>query len=64
MNYNKDPESWAKVNPDEVLRSSPVHARNVLEMALQDIARMSMEIKRLKGRSQSSGIRALEGDRK
>jgi len=60
MNYNKDPESWAKVNPDSVVSGSLIQARNVLEMALQDIARMSIEIKRLKARSQSSGIRKSE----
>lgn len=48
MNYNRTPDEWSKVNPDAVVRGSDIQARNVLEMALQDIARMSMEIKRLK----------------
>lgn len=48
MNYNRTPEEWSKVSPDAVVRGSEIQARNVLEMALQDIARMSMEIKRLK----------------
>lgn len=42
---NKDPESWARVHP-EILE--PQHLRNVLLMAIQDIATMHAEMKRLR----------------
>lgn len=45
---NRTPEEWSLVKPDAVVAGSAAQARNVLEMALQDIARMAIEIKRLK----------------
>jgi hypothetical protein len=49
VSLNKDPSSWAKVKPDAVIFGSAAQARNVIGMALQDIAQMAMEIERLKG---------------
>lgn len=44
MNLNKDPESWAKVDPKAVLAGSQAQSENVLKMALQDIARLAKEL--------------------
>lgn len=54
MNYNRTPEEWSKVDPSAVVGGSPAQARNVLEMALQDIARMAIEIKRLKNKERAA----------
>ena len=40
---NLTPETWAQVRPDAFLDGSIVQARNVLEMALQDIAKLAAE---------------------
>lgn len=40
---NKDPESWARVKPDAFLTGSIVQARNVIEMAVQDIAKLAAD---------------------
>lgn len=48
MNLNKDPESWSKVSPKAVSEASQANIFNVLEMALQDIAKMALEIEALK----------------
>jgi len=45
---NSTPEQWAKVSANAVVGGSSAQARNVLEMALQDIARMGEEIERLR----------------
>jgi hypothetical protein len=45
---NKDVEAWACVVPDAFLTGSIVQARNVIEMACQDIARLAAENKRLR----------------
>ena len=45
---NKTLEQWAKVVPDAFLSGSIVQARNVIEMALQDIAELNKEIIKLK----------------
>ena len=37
---NKDHESWARVSVDAVCSGSPAQVRNVLAMALADIAEM------------------------
>lgn len=50
MNLNKDPESWARVKADAFLDGSIVQARNVIEMAVQDIARLAAENVRLQQR--------------
>lgn len=47
MNLNKDPERWALVKPDAFLTGSIVQARNVIEMALHDIAVLHAEVLRL-----------------
>lgn len=46
MNLNKDPKSWAHVHPEIVLNGSHAQARNVLTMALADIARLAAEVER------------------
>jgi hypothetical protein len=38
MKMNRKPTDWAVVSPDAVVAGSTAQARNVLEMALQDIA--------------------------
>lgn len=38
---NLTPEQWSEVNPDAVASGSWAQARNVLEMAQQDIARLA-----------------------
>lgn len=48
MKLNKDAESWARVKPDAFLTGSIVQARNVIEMALQDIAALHAEVEALK----------------
>ena len=48
MNLNKDPESWSKVSARAVSEASQANIFNVLEMALQDIAKMAAEIETLK----------------
>jgi hypothetical protein len=50
MNLNKDPESWARVKPDAFLDGNIVQARNVIEMAVQDIGRLAAENVRLQQR--------------
>lgn len=47
MNLNKDPENWARVHPQIVLDGSQAQARNVLAMALQDIATLAAAVERL-----------------
>ena len=44
---NRDPQAWAKVVPDAFLDGSIVQARNVIEMATQDIAALDSERKHL-----------------
>ena len=41
------PERWALVKPDAFLTGSIVQARNVIEMALHDIAVLHAEVLRL-----------------
>lgn len=48
MNLNKDPESWAKVDPAIVFVGSQGQRFNVFTMALQDIRAMAEEIDRLR----------------
>jgi hypothetical protein len=48
MKYNHTPANWAMVSPDAVASGSWAQARNVLEMALQDIARMARENERIR----------------
>jgi hypothetical protein len=43
MTMNHDHESWARVKPDAFLTGSIVQARNVIEMAVQDIATLAAE---------------------
>lgn len=50
---NKDPESWARVRPDAFLTGSIAQARNVIEMAVQDIAHLAAQRNEL--------VKALEG---
>lgn len=45
---NKDPESWARVNPQAVADGSRMQAVNVMQMAIEDIRRMAAEIERLR----------------
>jgi hypothetical protein len=45
---NKSPESWAKVSVDAVFAGSAEQARNVLAMALQDIAALAAELDKIK----------------
>lgn len=47
MDLNKPPESWAHVHPQIVLDGSQAQARNVLAMALQDIATLAAAVERL-----------------
>jgi hypothetical protein len=47
MNLNKDPESWARIKPEAIVENSKAQVRNLLEWALQDIARMADELTRL-----------------
>ena len=44
MNLNKDVSSWAVVKPEAVMTMSPAAVRNVLTMALEDIARLGREM--------------------
>lgn len=61
MTLNKDPESWARVKPDAFLTGSIVQARNVIEMALQDIAALAAEIRRLGGNpKQDRGVDIID----
>jgi hypothetical protein len=53
---NRTPEEWAKVSPDAVASGSWAQSRNVLQMALQDIARMATEIKRLQAHADTSQL--------
>lgn len=46
MNYDKDPESWARVSPDVVMTGSDAQVRNVMTMAIKDIARLSAQLQR------------------
>ena len=48
MYLNKDPESWSKVSAKAVSEASKANIFNVLEMALQDIARLAEEVETLK----------------
>lgn len=41
---NKDAESWARVSIDAVCSGSPAQMRNVLAMALQDIAELARTV--------------------
>jgi Tfp pilus assembly protein PilN len=41
---NVEVEAWAKVVPDAFLDGSIVQARNVIEMAVQDIAALAAEL--------------------
>lgn len=61
---NRTAEQWAKVRPDAVVEGSAVQARNVLEMALQDIAAQAQRIRDLEDerdswREWASGRREL-----
>ena len=47
MNLNKDPSSWARVVPDAALQGSRAQQVNVLQMAIEDIAKLSTELDRL-----------------
>jgi hypothetical protein len=47
MNLNKDPESWARVEPEVVLSGSRGQSINVLTMALADIQKLADEVRRL-----------------
>jgi phenylalanyl-tRNA synthetase beta subunit len=38
---NRTPDQWGLVNPDAVVAGSTAQARNVLEMALQEIAELT-----------------------
>jgi len=40
MNLNKDVSSWAAVSPASVAAGSRAQVENVLQMALEDIARL------------------------
>jgi hypothetical protein len=44
MNLCKDPESWARVDPEAVVGCSHGHAVYVLKMALLDIAKLAAEL--------------------
>lgn len=44
---NKDPESWARVDPKAVLSGSRAQAETVLTMALFDIQKLGLEVARL-----------------
>jgi hypothetical protein len=44
MNLNKDPESWARVDPTAVVSCSHGHAVYVLTMAKLDIAKLAAEL--------------------
>ena len=44
---NRLPEEWAKVDADAVVAGSAAQARNILKMALQDIARLSADRDRI-----------------
>lgn len=46
MNYDKAPESWARVSPEVVMTGSDAAIRNVLTMAVKDIARLSAQLQR------------------
>lgn len=48
MNLNKDPSSWANVEPELVLAGSRAQQINVLTMALEDIAKLGAEVERLR----------------
>lgn len=48
MNLDKDISSWAKVQPDSVSSMSGAAQKNVLTMALHDIAILGAEIERLR----------------
>jgi len=41
---NKDPESWACVKPECVVEGSKAQVRNVLAMAIEDIALLSEKL--------------------
>jgi hypothetical protein len=41
LKLNRTTEQWAKVRPDAFLDGSIVQARNVIEMATQDIAALA-----------------------
>ena len=44
---NRTPEEWAKVDPVAVVAGSNAQAHNVLKMALQDIAALTVERDRI-----------------
>ena len=44
MKLNRTPEQWAQIKPDAFLDGSIVQARNVIEMAQQDIHWLSQEL--------------------
>lgn len=46
MNLNKDPSSWARVVPDAALHGSRAQQINVVQMAIEDIARLSAQLDR------------------
>jgi hypothetical protein len=48
MNLDKDISSWAKVQPDSVMSMSGAAQKNVLTMALHDIAILGVENERLR----------------
>jgi len=47
MNLDKDISSWAKVQPDSVMSMSGAAQKNILTMALHDIAILGLELERL-----------------
>ena len=49
---NRAREQWAKLKPDAFLTGSIVQARNVLEMAQQDIERLYRRIDQLEAERQ------------
>lgn len=46
MNLNKDPSSWARVDPVVILQGSKAQQVNVVQMAVEDIARLSAQLDR------------------
>lgn len=58
MKLNKDIGRWSKVRADAFLDGSIVQAKNVLEMALQDIASLGAEIERIE-RLKAIDVRAF-----
>lgn len=47
MNLDKDPSSWARINPVIVANWHPTEVQNFVAMALGDIAKLAAEVERL-----------------